>query len=266
MGVWAGPLHELVELRSLRRVRESVSDPVTYTTGLSGRRRARFTPTAPRDWSCQVSAADPAGLATLHEFYWAHRARPVWLVTEAAAVQNVLPPPVTVYDRAADTLVPVGWDGDVVAGGRVVTADGVAAASFLVDPAGPAASPVVPVLERSPVTASAYVPAGATVELRWVDATGGETSAGVSAAAPVDGARVAVSVEAAPGGACRLVVDGAAWYARPQVTWTAGPVPYVTGKGAPSVLFGPVAEDVLLAAADGSRNLSAYSYTITEVG
>ena len=271
MGVWAGPLHELVELRSLRRVRETPLDRVSFTDGLSGRRRARFAPVVRRQWSCEVFAVDPAGMASLLEFYWSHRGRAVWLVTEAAAVQNVLPPPSVVRDRERDVMVPDGWVGSgLTAAGRVPTVDGVAAASVLVDGAGSAAGPVVPVVAGLPVTVSAYAGEGGTVSLAWVDADGVETTEAVSAAAGPGSAmqRVSVSVPQVPAGrtACRLVVDGADVYARPQVTWTSAPVQYVPGLGAPSVIFGPPREDVLVVLPDGSRNLSGFSYSVSEVG
>ena len=64
----------------------------------------------------------------------------------------------------------------------------------------------------------------------------------------------------------RVVVTGAEVYARPAITWTTAPVRYVPGMGAEKVMLGPVRQDVLMALPDGSRSLSGFSYTVTEVG
>lgn len=267
MTAWAGPLHDLVPLRCLSSLREAPDEQATYTNGLSGRRRARLSPFVPRSWSCGIDVSDPSEVATLEEFYWAHRARAVWLVTEAAQVQNVLPPPARELDRARGVMVPRGWEStdDLTAAGAFATVDGPAAASVLVDGGGAVKSPVVPCVPGTPVTVSVYVASGGTVSLVWVDAAGAETTAATSGVGE-NGERVSVSATLTDQTACRLVVNGASVYARPQITWTAGPVPYVVGRGAASALFGPVSQDVIMALSDGSRNLSSYSYTITEVG
>lgn len=270
MSSWAGPLHGLVELRCLSGLSEQPDDEASLTVGLSGRRRARVTPRVARSWSCQLGIGGPSDVALLQELYWAHRGEAVWLVTEAARAQNVLPPPLVVLDRARGVMVPAGWESveELTAAGVVATADGPAAASVLVAGGGAVGSPVVPVVPGLPVTVSAYVATGGAVSLVWVDSAGVETTEAASAAATADGGRVVVSVPVVPAGrsACRLVVAGASWFARGQVTWTTGPVPYVTGRGAPQVLLGPVREDVVMALPDGSRSLSSFSYTVSEVG
>lgn len=271
MPAYAGPLHELVELHCLSNLSERPLESVSFTTGISGRRRGRVAPHASRSWACELDASDPSELGTLAELAWTRRGEAVWLVTEAARVQNILPPPEAVLDRARGVLAPAGWDSatDLTVAGRVTTVDGTAAATTL-SSTGSAASPVVPVLAGTSVTASAYVSEGATVELVWVDPAGAESSAGVSAAAgPASGGMARVSVTATPDDsrtACRLVVAGADVYARPQITWTAGVVPWVWGKGAPKVHLSPPSEDAVMALTDGSRNLSSYSYNVTEVG
>src|SRR5690606_10436495 len=227
MPAYAGPLHGMVELKCLSDLSESpASDPTSYTVGLSGRVRARLAPVARRSWSCRIGIADPSDLGTLEELYWSHRGRAVWLVTESARAQNVLPPPLSVLDTARAVMVPDGWESadDLTVAGAMATVDGVAAASVLVSASGAVSSPVVPCLPGQPVTVSAYVATGGTVALVWVDAAEVETTAATSAAAAADGDRVTVSATPTTENACRLVVSGASFYARPQLTWTAAAV------------------------------------------
>jgi len=277
MGAWAGRIHELVELRSLRRLRESPIDQSTFTHGLSGRRRARVAPSVSRSWSCEVAMADPAGLATLEEFYWAHRGEPLWLVTEAARVQNVLPPPGVEHDRAREVLVPKGWktgnaETFLAAAGPVATVDGVAAASVLVTGGGQARLPIVPVLPGVPFTISAYVNPGGTLGVAWMQdgVTQSVSASSAPAGALVDGAlqRAFLTLTPAPGQtAVQLRGNaGVTTIARPQLTWTPGVVPYVPGRGAEKVIFGPLNQDVQALAVNGARNLSSFTYTIQEVG
>lgn len=273
MPAWVGPLQGMVEVRCLSRLVESAEDATTYTTGLSGRVRGRVTPQMSRSWSCSIDVTDPSELGTLEELIWARRGEALWLVTEAARVQNVLPPLAAELDRDRGVMVPVGWkEGNaqttLTMGGAVSTEDGTAATSVLVAGGGQARAPFTPVLPGVPFTISCYASAGATVSVAWIGPDGVTSS--VSAASPAvaaAGRRTHLTLTpAADQRVVQLRVNGATWFTRPQLTWTDAPVPWVRGKGAPAVHLGPLSEDVLMALTDGSRNLSSASYTIREVG
>lgn len=277
MSTWAGPIHGLVELMALSDLEEVAADAPQFTTGLSGRRRVRMTPEVTRRWSCGIASAYPSELATLQEFYWSHRGQAVWLVTEPAQVQNLLPPPLTVRDQGRDVMVPKGWKTGnaetlLEAAGSAPTVDGVAAASVLVTGGGQARLPIVPVRPGVPFTVSAYVTPGATIAVAWMldGVTQSVSASSAPAGALVEGALPRVSLTLTPEAgqtAAQLRVNaGATTIARPQVTWTPFPVPYVPGKGAEQVIFGPVSETTKKALLDGTFNLSGFTYSVEEVG
>lgn len=268
---YLGPLFNTVEVKALAGISDAPDDSAGYTTGVSGRRRVRMAPHASRSWSGDLLNVDPADVSDLQEIYWGYRGTPLWFVSDQAAVQNVLPPPSGTRD--GDTLTPTGWTPqsgtEVTLAGAVNTTRGVAPVSYVVGGAGPVWSPFVPCVPGRPLTMSCHVSAGAHVELRWGLAGGGSTPVDTSPEAPGGPlTRVSVTVPSVPGGrtVCQLVIHDATEYARPQVTYTAGPVKYVTGKGAPKVILGPITETPSLTVPDGSRNLASYRFTLTEVG
>src|SRR5690606_8955856 len=233
---------------ALNLVVENLVDAHSFTTGLSGRVRARLAPEVYRTWSADT-LLHTSEAATLQEIYWMNRGQAVWLALEQAQVQNMLPPPLNVIDRTRGVMYPKGWEGTVSAARTVKTEDapGGTAASVLTDT--DAKSPVIPCQPGKPLAVSAYLDAG-EVRIVWVDSSETETAGPTSGEvdAPVGGAlnRAYVSVpEVAGQTAFRLVITGATTYARPQATWTDSPVPWVSGKGASSVIFGPPRETPL---------------------
>lgn len=268
-GPWLGPLHALVRVRSMSGLRETTTDPASFTTGLSGARRARVAPRMMREWAGETKLSDPHSLATLEEMVWRRRGQALWLVTEPASVQNVLPPPSVSLDRVREALVPDGYDPpsgtDLSVGGTADTLDGETATSVVVvDGSGEVPGPVVPVVP-GPVTASVYLPAGGSLELVWVDPAGVESSAG-SATVTEDGGRAVVSTTTEVQSAARLIVSGSGWFTRDQLTYTPGPVPYVVGQGASKVHLGGLTRDLVAADPDGTRNLVGVAYRLREVG
>ena len=245
----------------------SRADRYVESTTVEGARRVQVRPVAPRSWSVDVSGASAGELSGLEAFAqgaWGHG--PWHWVSVAAQRGNLLTPreallldraevsaalvqdagPVRDSDggwspRSVTVTLPSGWvplvrDLPVVAGG---------AFTWSVDVAGASVSPEVYVAfyDAAGVNLAGYTGTGSGVGMQRVS---------VSVTVP------AGAVEARAG--VRHTVSRAA---RPQATWTSGPVPFSAGHGCRSAVVDGVSSDLLVVNSGGP--VSGVGFTVLEV-
>lgn len=261
----------MVPVKCLSGLRVQPDTRADFATNLAGARRVYVDPaTSParRVWSAQVTArmGDVGTLVELESLRL-----PLRMVTDEAAVSNVLPP--------AASLGPVGWaatGGSLSQGGPVVTQDGPAAASIQASGTAPVwYSPLLPVVPGQSVTGSAYVRKGVgatSFRIDWMGLGAGQTSSALSFPPPVQVTATAaplsrqVVTATVPAGVhvARLRIVGAVQVARPALSWTDAPAQWAPGMGAEAVHLSPLPYDVLTAWQ--GQALANFSYTVTEVG
>lgn len=238
-----------------------------FESSLEGRVFAQVIPEARRAWQLRIGVA--SALGTLSDFVsGAWGAGPFVWVSDEASAGNVLTPA-----QAGFTEVPA----DMVLAGPRRDSDGVWAAQSLRSTySGAAGARVlsdVPVVSGVPVTASldvSRVPAGAAprIVLRTVTATGGFHQSVVATGDAVDGMQ-RVSATLVPDDlvvSARLyIMSDVEFLMRPQITWTASPVPFHPGAGCAQAVVDDLSSTVL-SAVRGQRVLSDVSYMVQEVG
>ena len=248
---------------------EQVSSEARYAEEFTveGRRRVQARPVSPRSWSVDVNGATAGELSALSAFAqgaWGNGPWH-WVPVQAQRGNLLTPRESLLLDRAgvSGTLVqdagPVrGADGSWVP--RSVT---VSASSGWV-----ALARDVPVLPGSPFTFSCDVQGGMTPGALWVvfrDAAGGSVLVG-DASAPNAGMHRVSYTATVPAGAVSADVGVRASTlraARPQVTWTDGPVPWSAGHGCRAAIVDGLSEDLLVANAYGTY--SSVGFTVLEV-
>lgn len=294
VGVYIGVLGGMVDCHFLTGMSVKQEDRVVAAGGagtLAPRRFVSWGPSA-REWSCDLSHAAPSELAALQALVYRQHVQggAYRMLAVDAQWQNAFTP--------AASMDFTGWSGDrtvsatysalveVRGGGTMLypttelspefyLEHGGAShevrhtAAFTVDPATAAtqlSSPVVPVIPGKQVTLGIFAQGDPVLRAQWVDAAGANilSPVTVAGASHTDLRRLTGSVvPPASAHGVRVLVDGGTRYAWPSVTWTPGPRPYATGRGAESVVLSPVDESLILATAD--RQLSSWQYTIQEV-
>lgn len=264
---YLGTPGRLVEVKcpSVQRV-ESPSR-YAFSTTLGGRTKAQLLPEGDRVWDLafgDVTTAEQVSvLADFADGAWGPG--PFWFISTEAPVTNLLTPLAASSD--ADATVLYG-----VQGGAWDTPEGLVARSVLY----PDSSPVVgwnvnvPVLPGQRVTGSAIVQgAGGYVRLSWYDAAGNHISNANSAQLSGEGAeRVAVTaLPPASASYVRMSVSpDVVRAARPQVTWTDGPVAWSEGRGCPSAVVVRGQRSLVLTDHEGrTQTLESVGFTIQEV-
>lgn len=266
MTAYMGPgLGSLVPVRCLSVLSVQPQDRAATTDGMSGTRIYVDPPTRPtlRTWSCQISVSDPEEVGTLFELASLRQA--LWMISDAAAAENILPP--------ASSHGPHGWHNGTLGGPVTLAGDGVAGTSIQVS--GTAYSPLFPVVPGVPVSGVVNVRAlsGSTgrVFLDWMPLgapqNGAATATAASASTGTTAAPLpALSFAATPPAnvhVARLRFTGVSQVARPAVRWQPSTDKWRPGGGAEAVYLPPPSQDVILTT--GDRALSSYSYTVTEV-
>lgn len=246
---------------------ENVSRADRYVESLTveGARRVQVRPAAPRSWSVDVrgaSAGELSGLAAFASGGWG--SGPWHWVSVAAQVGNVLTP------REAELLDHI-VRAEFTDGGPVRGADGTWAARSIRHnhpvPGWRSVHRGVPVMPGKPVTWAVDVEGTSPgITMLFLDAAGrsldGQSVSGSGAGMQ----RVSVSAVAPPGAASVTVGvrDTTTRFTRPQVTWTAGPVPFSAGHGCRAAVVDGLSEDLLVANSFGTY--SQVGFTVMEVG
>jgi len=276
MSAYLGPVGMLTRLKCASQLTIDDADPVTYSESLGRIRYAQVH--APgrtlRSWQVQLSDGTPTEMVSYVDQLSRGLAGPgPWVYySETAAASNILTPQesaappsytgqmgggsVAVRDRSVPD-----WDGRVLS---TVTQT----SSSLVPVGGR-----VPVPDATPLTASAYLTAQAGVSprlvLREYDPQGtmlnehrvtGPTDAGLH--------RVHLTITTDPRTVTvQLATSGALRTAAPAISLTDRLVPWTRGQGCRAAMVSRLAESVTLAApGEPNGTLSAFSFTITEVG
>ena len=246
---------------------ESVSraDRYVESTTVEGARRVQVRPAAPRSWSVDVrgaSGAEVSGLEAFAQGAWGNG--PWHWVSVAAQTGNLLTPRESLLlDRAgvSGTLIqdagPVrGSDGSWAP--RSVT---VSAPSGWV-----ALARGVPVIPGMPFTFSCDVEGiSPQVQVAFMDAAGGAVATEIRAGSGTAMQRVSSS-SVVPAGAVEAYVgvrSSVTRACRPQVTWTADPVPFSAGHGCRSAVVDGVSSDLLVVNSRGP--VSGVGFTVLEV-
>lgn len=262
---YLGSLGRLVGFRCASSERVGAEPRYSVATTVEGRRFAQATATAARTWDVTWGARQNPELAKLSAFTsGAWGAGPWHWVPVQAQQGNLLTP------REAG-LLDFGSSGSLSAAGPILDADGEWAARSVSVSFGSGWVPVVvgvPVIPGRAVTFSADVQgtSGDALALSFMDASGSAIQAGYGGAVGGGMARTSVT-ETAPPGAVSVRVGvrpGVTRLARPQVTWTAGPVPYSAGHGCRAAVVDGFSEDLIVANRFGTY--SQASFTVMEVG
>lgn len=269
--VWPylGGLGRLIEVPFTASEAVSTQDRYAVKATMEGRRRAQVRPASPRSWNVDVKGARPNEVAALSDFVTgAWGAGPWHWVSVQAQRGNLLTPrEAALLDRRSSP----GW----VEGGPVVGTDGTLAPRSVLSARTSSWASLftgVPVIPGVPVTWSADIAgdgaAAPALASSFADASGSPIGSGVTEPAPsAVGLQRVSQTRVPPEGAVSISV-GIFWTARrvtrPQVTWTAGPVPYSAGHGCRSAIVDGWSEDLIVANSFG--NYSNAGFSVVEVG
>ena len=266
--VWPfiGSLGRLVEVPFTASESVSRADRYVESVTVEGVRRVQVRPAAPRSWSVDVNGATAGELSALSAFTSGAWGPGPWHWVSVQARQgNLLTP------REAGLLdyEALQWWSP---GGPVRDAEGAWSARSISSSLTGAYGQLfngIPVVAGGPVTWAADVQGDgrSALGLGFRDASGA-LIAGVysDAVAPEVMGRVSMTVTV-PDEAVSLHVGvrrGVTRVARPQVTWTAGPVPYSAGHGCRAAVVDGFSEDLIVANRFGTY--SSAGFTVMEVG
>lgn len=264
---YLGSLGRLVGLRCNSEQRVSAPPRYSTSTTVEGRRRAQVIPTAARVWDISWDLSDPGEVSELTAFTTGAWGPGPWHWIPVQAQQgNLLTP------REASLIEYVDVTGSWSPGGPVRDAEGAWSARSISSSLTGAYGQMfngIPVLAGGPVTWAADVQGDgrSALGLGFRDASG-TLIAGVysDAVAPEAMGRVSMS-GTVPDDAVSMHVGvrrGVTRVARPQVTWTDGPVPYSAGYGCRMAVVDGFSEDLI--AANSFGTYSQASFTVMEVG
>ena len=282
-GYWLGhpgALYPIVDRTDELPVAD-VDEPL-LSTSLGGGVRSRERRNRPgREWRVQISDARVDEIAHVEHLLAATLGPYVW-VDPYAQVTNLLLPEESVGNA---TTPPLAFGGAGAMAGRpdrvVTTVRSNSAATFgSVGLVRVGSVPAPPVWSGRKVTASALLSTarsnGAYVVLYWLDGSGSQIGTGDmgNAVTGMDGLRRSTVTAAPKPGAvsCRIGIVYAERIARPQVTWTDGPVDWGIGAGAHRVTIHSMERTRGLAVPDqGGRSMAGMrrtglAFTVREVG
>lgn len=263
---YLGSLGRLVGLRCNSDQRVSASPRYSTSTTVEGRRFAQVIPTDARAWDISWDLSDPGEVSKLTAFTTGAWGLGPWhWVSVQAQRGNLLTP------REAGLLdyEALQWWSP---GGPVRDAGGAWSAGSISSSLTGAYGQLfngIPVVAGGSVTWAADVQGDgrSALGLGFRDASGA-LIAGVygDELAPEAMGRVSMTVTV-PDEAVSLHVGvrlGVTRVARPQVTWTAGPVPYSAGHGCRAAIVDGFSEDLIVANRFGTY--SSAGFTVMEVG
>lgn len=266
--VWPflGSLGRLVEVPFTAS--ESVSGGPRYVerATVEGRRRVQALPSPPRSWSVDVSGATSAELSGVSDFVsGAWGAGPWhWVPVQAQRGNMLTPGEASLVDRVTRPE----W----VVGAPEFTVDGWVPSTLVNGMSSGAGSVAtyIPVLPGRPVTFAADLLGNGTVAptltVAFYDAAGVSVGSGTYLAPVRSGWVRASFTRPVPAGAVHMNL-GIGYQtrrmARPQVTWTDGPVPYSAGHGCRAAIIDGWSEDLIVANRHGTY--SSAGFTVLEV-
>ena len=236
------------------------------STTVEGRRRVQALAFTPRSWSVSVPVQYGDQTAPVEAFMTGAWGRGPWhWVPVAAQLGNMLTP---AQASLEDHLTPNG----IGEGGPVQDADGVwAPRSVSVSIPGTAAVLVrnIPVIEGQPVTYSADVQRrtgtpGLTIGFYGAD--GASTGVLIGYGTAANGMQRMSLSGTVPAGTVEMgigVHTNTARLTRPQVTWTAEPVPYASGHGCRTAVIDSPSQSLTVVNSAGMAG--ALDFTVMEV-
>lgn len=266
--IYLGTLDHMIGMDCPAEQSVSHAGRVSTVTTVEGRVKAMVVPESGRSWSLGVSAgARQSESATLQEFVTgAWGSGPFIFVPVDAPLTNLLSPREAACMEAGTARVggPVDLGGDGWAASSLFTGDVDATPEVYANVAP------VPVREDRPVTGSAWVQPGiaeqALLRLYWHGRDGAGVIGASSVTVPAGAGLQRVTLTATPpAGAVgvRLVGYKVVLMARPQITWTPGPVSWAAGEGCPAAVVHDLSRSQ--STAWPGTVLSSVQYQVTEV-
>lgn len=264
-----GELGRLVPLRCASTERAQSAARYVPSVTVEGRRRVQAIPASPRTWDLSWGLADPSEMVALSGFVTgAWGAGPFHWVPVQAWKHNLLTPrEAMLVDRQSNALWTeggpvVGTDGSL-APRSMLSARDASWASLFVD---------IPCIPGRAITWAADVAgdgsAPPALASAFFDAAGGQIGSGVAEhGTEAEGMERVSQTRVPPEGAASFragIYHTTKRIARPQVTWTDGPVPYSAGHGCRAAVLDGMSEDLLTANSFGTW--SSTSFTVMEVG
>lgn len=263
---YLGSLGRLVSLRCASTERVQAEARYSVRATVEGRRRAQIVPSSPRTWDVSWGAGTNPDIAALSAFVsggWG--AGPWHWVSIQAQRGNLLTPREA---SLVDRVTRPEW----VTGAPEFTVDGWVPSTLVNGMSSGAGSVAtyIPVLPEKPVTFAADLLGDGTVAptltVAFYDAAGGSVGSGTYLAPVRSGWVRASFTRPVPDGAVHMNL-GIGYQtrrmARPQVTWTDGPVPYSAGHGCRAAIVDGWSEDLIVANSYGTY--STAGFTVMEV-
>lgn len=268
MTIYLGQLGRLIKLWTTPSAQVETEDYYSFQVTLEGNRIAQRRPTGRRAWSVSAEYSTPYDTGVLDDFVsGAWGPGPFVFIPVDAPVTNMMDP------RAASCDPLGGMQSTDVSAGPMLTPDGWAPRSL--SPSGGSSevwfgTERVPVIDREPITVSAYViGAGAAVRVVWYDANGGGLGGNTSNVTATAGTAVRSWLTVTPPAAAaslRVRAVNVARGSRPAVTRGTHLHPWSNGRGCPkAVVHAPSSETKFIGTGVG-RQFENNSYTVTEVG
>lgn len=232
---------------------------------VEGRRRAQVRPVSPRSWSVDVPLGTGAYTSDLEAFAWGAWGNGPWHWVSVHAQQgNLLTPRESaLVDRASVSVNNVQDAGPIRDASGAWSARSV---TVTLTSGWVALMRGVPVLPGRPFTFSCDV-SGSDPQLHvaFVDAAGGTVSTEIRGGSGSSMQRVSVSATV-PAGAVEAQVGvrpTVTRATRPQVTWTAGPVPFAAGHGCRAAILDGLTSALQVVGPDGP--LTSLGFSVMEV-
>lgn len=262
---YLGSLGRLIGLPCNSEERTSVAARYATESTVEGRRRVQVIPASPRTWGVSWDLAEPEELAAVAPFQLGAWGNGPWHWVPVQAQQgNLLTPrEAQLLDRATVSAANVQDAGPVrdATGAWSPRSVTVTVASGWV-----ALMRGVPVIPGVPFTFSCDVEGiSPQVHVAFMDAAGGTVATEIQAGSGTAMQRVSSS-SVVPAGAVEAYVGVRSTVTRatrPQVSWTAGPVPWSAGHGCRSAIVDGLSEDLLVANRFGTY--SNVGFTVLEV-
>ncbi len=264
MADYLGELGQLVRLGCASR--ESVSAGSRYVEQVSveGMRSVQRLAPPPRTWAVTWDVARREEVAALADFVTGGWGPGPWHWVPLAAHRGNLLTPAQAGCR--DRVNSAAFTD----GGPMRTTDGGIAPTSVVSSLASGWTRMwqsIPALPGTPVTFSADVEgAGARIIIEARDSSGASLSTAGASSSASSVARVSVTLTP-PAAAASIAVgvqSTVSRLTRPQVTWTAGPVPFARGAGCRAAVIDADSEDLL--ALWGQVDYRTSGFTVREVG
>lgn len=277
MGAFIGPLGGLIEATQWQE-KQSVSTGAapSFFTGLDGARTAFVQPPAGRvlrEWDVAMSDARPEQAAAFQTLALGGMgAGPFVFADPLAQVTNLLTPRQSLMDPAL--LLSASPQSNITPAVMVIPGEGSNPAGVVTSKSTAFWGWYTPVMPGQPLTLSLWVQGQAEVTLRIMrnNATWSNRHAEVKTVESTTPTRVSLTFNRPwlpDSEMCGFQVKttASATIARPQITWTAQPMPWAVGRGASKVVVHGLKESFEWADPSlcGQRRLD-YSATVTEVG